>query len=219
MSDNMENEVNETAETNEAVETKMFTQDDVERIIEQRLARERKKLEKKLDGIDVDEARRLMQEKEQAEIERQKERGEFEKVLQQVAEKKDNQIKQLNSKLYELQVDGSLINAASQMNAVNPDQVVQLLKNQTRLSEDGQVEVLDKTGTVRYNDSGVPMAVNELVNEFLTANPHFVKATTGGAGSKGAAGGSTQKPQSVEDMLANWDNGGKAAYAELQRKR
>ena len=198
---------------------KTFSQEDVDKMIEQRIARERRKYEKQLEGIDVDEARRLMEEKQQAELERQKEKGEFEKVLKQVTEKKEQTIQQLSQKLHEIQVDGALLNAASTNNAVNPAQVVQLLKSQTRLNEDGAVEVLDSDGSVRYNDSGSPLSVNELVGDFLTANPHFVKASAGGAGSKGAAGGSTPKPESVADMLANWDSGGKAAYAALKGKR
>lgn len=210
----MDNEIENTP--NEPA-TKTFSQDELERIVEQRLARERRKYEKQLEGVDLDEARRLMEEKQQAELERQKEKGEFEKVLKQVTEKKDQTIQTLNQKLYELQVDGALVNAASQSGAVNPQQVVQLLKGQTRLNEEGQVEILDSDGTVRYNDTGSPLSVNEYVSDFLTANPHFVKASPSGAGSKGAAGGSTPKPESVADMLANWTSGGKEAYAALKK--
>jgi hypothetical protein len=210
----MDNEPNQ--EPNEPA-TKSFSQDELERIVEQRLARERRKYEKQLEGVDLDEARRLMEEKQAAELERQKEKGEFEKVLKQVTEKKDQTIQTLNQKLYELQVDGALVNAASQSGAVNPSQVVQLLKGQTRLNEEGQVEILDSDGTVRYNDTGSPLSVNEYVSDFLTANPHFVKASPSGAGSKGAAGGSTPKPESVADMLANWTSGGKEAYAALKK--
>lgn len=224
MSDNevMGNEgVEQTADAVEATEqsTKAFSQEELDAIVEQRLMRERKKYEKKLEGVDLDEARRLLEEKQQAEIERQKEKGEFEKVLQQLAEKKDNEISQYKTKLQEIQVDGALINAASQNNAVSPDQVVALLKSKTRLGEDGSVEILDNDGSVRYNDSGTPLQVNDLVSEFLTANPHFVKASPSGTGSKGAAGGSTQKPSSVADMLASWENGGKEAYAAMKGKR
>lgn len=213
--------VEQTADAVETTEqsTKAFSQEELDAIVEQRLMRERKKYEKKLEGVDLDEARRLLEEKQQAEIERQKEKGEFEKVLQQLAEKKDNEISQYKTKLQEIQVDGALINAASQNNAVSPDQVVALLKNKTRLGEDGSVEILDNDGSVRYNDSGTPMQVNDLVSEFLTANPHFVKASPSGTGSKGAAGGSTQKPSSVADMLASWENGGKEAYAAMKGKR
>jgi len=139
--------VQESVQENVHDDNRTFTQDDLERIVEQRLMRERKKYEKKLEGVDLDEARRLLQEKEQAEIERQKEKGEFEKVLQQLAEKKDNEISQYKTKLQEIQVDGALINAASQNNAVSPDQVVALLKSKTRLGEDGSVEILDNDGS------------------------------------------------------------------------
>lgn len=219
MSDNMETtEVVETQETEQPTE-KMFTQSDVDRLIEQRLGRERKKYEKQLDGIDLNEAKQLLEEKQQAEIERQKEKGEFEQVLKQLAEKKDQQINALNQKLHETLVDGALLSAASKNNAVSPDQVVQLLKNNVKLAEDGSVEVHDGSGSMRYNDDGDPMTVDSLVSDFLTANPHFVRASSGGAGSQGAAGGSTQKPMSVADMLSNWENGGKAAFAAMTGKR
>ena len=215
----MENQVEESEVQTEAQPEKTFSQSDVERLIEQRLMRERKKYEKKLDGVDLDEAKKLLEEKQQAEIERQKEKGEFEQVLKQLAEKKDQQIKSLNQKLHETLVDGALLQAASKNNAVSPDQVVQLLKNNVKLAEDGNVEVLDSSGTLRYNDDGDPMSVDSLVSDFLTANPHFVRASSGGTGSQGAAGGSTQKPMSVADMLSNWESGGKAAFAAMTGKR
>jgi hypothetical protein len=215
----MENQVEESEVQTEAQPEKTFSQSDVERLIEQRLMRERKKYEKKLDGVDLDEAKKLLEEKQKAEIERQKEKGEFEQVLKQLAEKKDQQIKSLNQKLHETLVDGALLQAASKNNAVSPDQVVQLLKNNVKLAEDGNVEVLDSSGTLRYNDDGDPMSVDSLVSDFLTANPHFVRASSGGTGSQGAAGGSTQKPMSVADMLSNWESGGKAAFAAMTGKR
>lgn len=217
MSDNMETEVQVDAP--EQSEAKTFTQDELDKIIADRIARVERKYEKKLSGIDLDEAQRLLQEKEAAEIERQKERGEFEQVLKKTVEKKEQEITTYKQKLEQTLVDGSILNAASKNNAVSPDQVSALLKNRVRLSEGGSVEVLDDNGTPRYSDSGDLLTVDQLVGEFLTANPHFVKASAGGTGSQGNAGGSTPKPQSVEDMLANWDNGGKAAYAKIMRAK
>lgn len=216
----MENTVeDQQVEQVEQPAEKTFTQSQLDEIVEQRLARERKKFAKQTEGVDLDEAKRLLKEKEQAEIERQKEKGEFEKVLQQLAEKKDAEINGYKTKLQEIQVDGALITSASNNNAVQPEQVVSLLKGQTRLSDDGSVEILDKNGVVRYNDDGTAMSVDNLVSEFLTANPHFVKASPNGVGSQGAAGGSTQKPASVADMLENWETGGKQAFAALKGKR
>jgi hypothetical protein len=210
-------EAEATVEQSESTQEKSFTQAEVEKIVEQRLIRERKKLDKKIEGIDLDEARRLMEEKEAAEVERKKERGEFESILKSTVEKKDAKIQQLEARLQQQLIDGALLNAASKYNAVSPEQVAALLRNKTRLDETGSVEILDDNGSHRYNDSGESLTVGELVEEFLTANPHFVRATTGGTGSMGKAGGSTQKPASVEDMLANWSNGGKEAYAALKK--
>lgn len=216
MSEIMEQE--ETA--TEAVETtqeKTFTQAEIDKIVADRLAREQRKLDKKLDGIDLDKARQLMQEQEQAEIERQKERGEFESILKTTVEKKEREIAAYKQKLEQTLVDGALLNAASQKNAHQPEQVSALLRGKLKLSEDGTVEVLDDNGTPRYNDKGDLLSVNELVDDFLTANPHFVRASSGGIGSKGNAGGSTQKPSSVVDMVENWNSGGREAYAAMMK--
>ncbi len=199
-------------------ESKTFTQEELDRIVADRVAREQRKFEKKIAGIDLDEAKDLIAQRESAELERKKERGEFDSILKQTIEKKDLEIHSYKSKLQETLVDGAILGAASNNNAVNPNQVSQLLKAYTRLSEDGMVEVLDDNGTPRYNDSGDLLSVNEMVTEFLTANPHMVKASQGGTGSMGNAGGSTQKPQSVADMVANWESGGKEAFAAMKKK-
>jgi len=219
----MSDEIMETqAETEtvavESQETKTFTQEELDRIVADRVAREQRKFDKRLSGVDLDEAKDLLAKKEAAELERQKERGEFDKVLKQTVEKKDMEIQSYKSKLQQTLVDGAILGAASNNNAVNPTQVSQLLKTNTRLSDDGNVEVLDDNGTPRYNDSGDLLSVNEMVAEFLTVNPHMVKASQGGTGSMGNAGGSTQKPQSVADMVANWSDGGKEAFAAMKRK-
>jgi hypothetical protein len=202
----------------ESQETKTFTQEELDRIVADRVAREQRKFEKRLSGVDLDEARDLMAQKEAAELERQKERGDFDSILKKTVEKKDMEIQSYKSKLQQTLVDGAILGAASNNNAVSPEQVSSLLKSNTRLSEDGTVEVLDGNGTPRYNDSGDLLSVNEMVSEFLTANPHFVRASQGGTGSQGNAGGSTQKPQSVADMVANWGQGGKEAFAAMKRK-
>ncbi len=37
--------------------------------------------------------------------------------------------------------------------------------------------MVDTKGAVRYKDNGTPLAVDDLVREFLDSNPHFVAAT------------------------------------------
>lgn len=218
MSDEIMVEETET-ETVQTQEAKTFTQEELDRIVADRIAREQRKFDKKLGGINLDEAKELLTQKEQAELEQQKQRGEFDSILKQTVEKKEAEIQGYKSRLQETLIDGALTSAASRNNAVDVSQVTALLKGQTRLATDGTVEVLDANGTPRYNDKGDLLSVNEMVTEFLTANPHFVRASQGGTGSMGNAGGSTSKPEkSVDWMVQNWNQGGKQMYAKMKGK-
>jgi hypothetical protein len=169
--------------TAETQETKTFTQEDLDSIVKERLSRERSKLLKKYEGVDVEKYNTLISEQEAKEQEEQAKRGEFEKILKSTVEKKDSVISQLQTELQGIKVDGNLLNAASSRKAVNPQQVVRLLKDQVRLTESGEVEVLDDGGSARYTDKGTAMSVEDLVEEFLTTNPHFKMANPGGTGS------------------------------------
>ena len=203
-------------ETPEVQETKTFTQEELDRIVADRVARTKRQYDKRLEGIDLDEARQLLQDRQTAEIEKQKERGEFEEILKATVQKKDQEIHTYKQRLAHQLVDGALLEAASRNNAVSAEQVSQLLRGSVRLSEDGNAEVYDANGTPRYNDQGEPLSVNELVGDFLTANPHFVKASSGGAGSQGAVGGgSTNKPLSYSDLVAMGDEG-QRIYREMK---
>ena len=202
-------------ETPQVQESKTFTQDELDRIVADRVARTKRQYEKRLDGIDLDEAKSLLQRQQDAEVEKQKERGEFESILRQTVEKKDQEIKTYKQRLESQLVDGALLTAASRNNAVSAEQVSQLLRGSVRLSDDGTAEVYDANGTPRYNDQGELLSVDQLVGDFLTSNPHFVKASSGGAGSQTAVGGSTSKPMSAVEMEANWNSGGKEAYRAM----
>ena len=59
---------------------------------------------------------------------------------------------------------------------MNPEQVKALIRNQVRLNPEGEVEVLDEKGGVRYDDSGKPVSVDSFVQSWLQSNPHFVSA-------------------------------------------
>ena len=205
----MEEAVTEAVEqeTVESQDVKTFTQDEVDRIVADRIARQQRQFEKKLDGIDLNEVREILTQREQAQVEEQKKRGDYEAVIKQMSDKHSQETSALKSQLERTLVDGALLSAASKANAVSPEQVSALLRSSVALSEDNTVEVYDNNGTPRYNDSGNLLSVAELVTDFLTANPHFVKASAGGAGSSGAAGGSTSKPLSYSEMLEKGEEG------------
>jgi hypothetical protein len=158
-----------------------------------------------------------LKERDDASLQAQKERGEFESILKDTVSKKDQEINAYKTRLHQTLVDGALLNAASTNNAINPDQVSTLLKHHVRLAEDGTVEITDSNNAPRYNDKGDLLSVNEAVSEFLTANPHFMRASAGGSGSQGNTGGSVQKTMTYQDMVDNWESGGREAYSATQR--
>lgn len=124
---------------------------------------------------DVEELRALKTDAEMRKQEEQIKRGEFEKTLQELAAKKDDEIRKRDVVITEYKVNSPLLDAAAKHRAVAPEQVRALLGSSVRLGESGEVEVLDTTGSVRYDDSGKPVAVDVLVKEFLDSNPHFVQ--------------------------------------------
>jgi hypothetical protein len=185
------------ADTNQTdvsqAQAKTFTQDEVNKIIAARLAQ----AEKKYAGVDVEEYKALKTVKQQQEEAEAIKRSEFEKVLKQTREQADNEIRKYRSEIETIKIDGALINAAAKNKAVNPEHIAKLLKAQTRLTEDGNVEVLDDKGQVRYNtQTANPYQVEDLVQEFIAANPYFRAATPAGSGSK-----SNTAPESAVQAL------------------
>ena len=170
------------AQTQENVESKNFTQEQLDRIVADRLARERGKWEKQYEGVDPNRYRELAQEEENRRIEAMKKREEFDAILKETVSSKDKQLETLRNEIHSIKVEGSLLNEASRNSAVNPNQVVQLLRSNVKLNEAGNVEIVDDQGQVRYKESGDPFSVEDLVSDFLNANPHFVNANSSGSG-------------------------------------
>ena len=140
----MDDEVTEAeAETPETQEQKTFTQEELDRIVSDRIARTKRQYDKRLDGLDLDQARAALQREADAEVEKQKERGEWEEILKTTAQKKDQRIAELEKRLESREIDGALLSAAGRYNAVSAEQVVQLIRNMVRLSQDGAAEVVD----------------------------------------------------------------------------
>ena len=163
---------------NQAQAVKTYTQKEVDDM----MARMKGSLEKKLlkpyvELGDPEQLRQIKSEYEQRQQEQQIKRGEFEKTLQELAAKKDSEIQKRDAIIKEYKVNTPLLSAAAKYRAVNADQVKALLQGNVRLNSEGEVEVVDAKGSVRYNDNGEPLLVDDLVNEFLKQNPHFVQPT------------------------------------------
>jgi len=207
-------EVSDTTST----ENKVFTAEQLEQIVQRRLERYKKTVSNKLDGIDIEEAKKLLEEKKLKELEIAKQRGEFDKVLKETVSKKDSKIQSLESELKRIRIDETLVNVASGLKAVKPAEVKQLLRNNVRLNDQGSVEVINEDGTPRYSDKGEPMSVNDLVNEYLKNNPHHVMATQSGSGSQSKIGGASPKQIKIGDLDLSNPNDRKV-YAEMRKQR
>ena len=193
----------ETTTQEKTTEDKSLSQQDIENIVRTRLARERAKIYKELGTDNLDEVKELMQQKETAQLEEKKKRGEFEDILKEQANKYQSEIQKLQSDLKNIKINDALLGSASKNRAINPQQVVELLKNNVQLNDEGQVEVLADNGTPRYNKDGNLYSVEEYVSEFLTQNPHFQMATPSGSGSKGNVGKVDAKPFNLAELDLN----------------
>ena len=206
--------------TEQAVtEDKTFTQADLDKIVADRVSRERRKFEKKYEGIDPEYYTELSAKAEKEKQDKLKAKGEFEQILKDTVSKKDEQIGALLNQVKTIKIDGALLDAASKMKAVNPGQVVKLIKDQVKMNEAGDVEIVDpKTGQTRYNDDGNHFTIQNLTNEFLTANPHFMSATPSGTGTTSKIGdvGSSEKLDINALDMKNPEH--RKLYAEYRKK-
>ena len=162
----------------QAQAVKTFTQEEVNAILAKTKSQLERKFASKYEDLgDPDELRTIKSEWEKKQQEQQIKRGEFEKTLQELAARKDSEISKRDMIIKEYKVNSPLLAAAAKYRAVNAEQVKSLLASNVRLNAEGEVEVIAADGAVRYRDNGEPLAVEDLVREFLDSNPHFVAAS------------------------------------------
>ncbi len=180
-----------TPETNDQDAERIFSQKDVDKIVQARLD----KYKKRYADVDMNEYKSLKQAEEERELEAMKKREEFDKILSQQHDKYNTEISTLRQELTNLKVDGTLLSTASARSAVNPEQVAQLLKGSVGLDETGRPVVFDKDGNIQYDpETAEPRTIEAYVNEWLDNNPHFLRSTPGGVVSKGSTGTVPTKP-------------------------
>jgi len=199
-------------------QAKSYTQEEVDSM----MARMRTSLEKKLlkpfeDLGDPSQLREVVKKHQEREQEAQLKRGEFEKTLQEIVSKKDAEITKRDLIIKDYKINTPLLSAASRLNAVNAEQVKALLSNQVRLNDEGEVEVVDLKGSVRYTDKGSAWGVEDLVRDFLEANPHFKQATPTTANSKSTITNSVARLD-VTKLNMN-DPADRARYKEYRKSQ
>ena len=194
--------------------TPTFNQEDVDRIVKQRLEAEKSKHQRMLDEAKKQE-QELAREKE---IQEAKTKADLENLMKQRIADKDKELADWKAKVKTINVDNSLLALASKNNAIAPDQVVSLLKNEVNYNDDGRIEILDNNKNIRYNPKGELLTIEDRVKEFLDANPHFRKGSLSGTGSQSSIEGKTVKPFNIQDLdMSNAED--RKRYAEYRKQR
>lgn len=177
-------------------------QDEIDALIEKRLARERRKGGTRDDdktNEEVESLRQFKADKEREEAEGKKrydealeaERGKWGK--KEEAHKKT--VEKLAGELRAERVRGKLVSVATRLGAVDPEDVADLLEKHVGLDDDYQTVIRDPRDPkkTRINSEGDDMTLDELVQELLEKKPHLAKAAEGEpAGAKGGKGKSPE---------------------------
>jgi hypothetical protein len=201
------------------VEQPQSKQVDIDKVVKDRLYRQEQKILNELGVGSLDDVKSAIDERRKAEEEKQLERGKFDEVIKKKTQEYNDKLNKLEAELRDERVDKQLINAASKHKAINPEQIKSLLKNNVHLNKDGKVEVVDNSGTPRYNKDGDLLTVDEAVQEFLTQNAHFQSATPSGSGSVANVGQSnTNKTINLSELDMN-NPADRKLYAEHRKQR
>ena len=207
-------EVKETKTEENNTNQPQFTQEDLDRIIKQRLEAEKAKNQRALDEVKAKEAEAL----KEKEIQDAKTKADLENLMKARIAEKDQELSKWKNKVKTINVDNSILSIASNNNAIAPSQVVSLLKNEVKYNDDGRVEILDNNSNIRYNAKGELLTIEERVKEFLDANPHFRKGSLAGTGSTSSVEGKTVKPFNIQDLDLSKPEDRKR-YAEYRKQR
>jgi hypothetical protein len=202
----------ETQDTQSNQAEKLFKQEDVDRIIANRL----KQVERKFENIDLEEYNNLKSAAEQAKEQQMMKKEQFEELLHKQKSDADSKLATMQAQLEKVHVDGALLSAASKHKAVNPEHVSNLLKAQVRYNN-GTVEVIDADGNQRYDtNTAEPVTLDQAVQEFMSQNAYFKAAQPAGSGAAGNATHTTSREVKLSDLdMANPEH--RAIYAQKHK--
>ena len=210
-------EVTDTSLNDNQATVKTYTQKEVDDMMAKTKNAVMKKISSKYEELgDPEELKTIVSNYQKVQQENQLKRGEFDKVIQELASKKDAEIQKRDKIIESFKVETPIVDAAARYRAVNPDQVKALVRNHVRLNQEGEVEVLDDKGVVRYDDSGKPVSVDSFVQSWLQSNPHFVSATPATTNSKSNISTSTTKKLDITKLdMKNPED--RKIYAEYRK--
>lgn len=151
---------------------KTYTQEELNAIV----ARNVSKATKKFEGFDADEYRQLKEESEKAKRKEQMRKGEYEKIIEEMTAKHNAEKQQWMQEKSHYKITDPIKSVLAKKGVRHIDQVQKLVEGNFRLGDDGEVEVVDSEGKMRFNNEGKVMSVEDYLNDYLDQNPHFLPA-------------------------------------------
>src|SRR6056300_1019513 len=136
--ENVEKEVQQEQAKKEFIKNDKGHQIDIDKVVGERLKRQERLIAEELGVESLEQAKLVIEERRKLEEEKQLERGKFDDVIKKRTEEFNEKITKLESELKNERIDKQLISAASKYNAINPDQIRELMKHEVRLSAEGK---------------------------------------------------------------------------------
>lgn len=168
---------------------KQYSESEVKQMIAssiERAIKDRFKNKPALSEEEVEEYKNLKTEKQRAAEELMKKQGEFDKLLsakeqswQKKVSDQENLLKTKDSLISSLVVDSSILEEATRQKAIEPSDVVALLRKAVNLKYvDSKpiAEVIDSDGTPRFKKGGEAYTISDLITEFREKKPHLFSA-------------------------------------------
>jgi hypothetical protein len=161
----------------------------------------------RFEGIDPDEVRKLAEEKQRLEEERQLKAGELDKVVENrikgLKADWDKQVatltserEALNARLTAIQIDQGVITAATKR-GLRPTAIADITARARTVFKlvNGSPRAFEADGqTLRYGRDGVtPMTLEEWVDAQVSDAPHLFETNAGGGAASNGSGGAAQR--------------------------
>lgn len=209
----------EEAPTTKATDS--TSQEEINRIVQQRLERERKKFDEKIESLgfksfdEIADLKRQQKEREEKELEDQQK---YKELLEKTRSEKDAELAKLREQLQKTQstyrqttAERQILEAAAAAEAVAPAQVASLLRGNVQVDDEGKSFVVGPGGERMTDGKGNELSVEAYVKTFIEENPHFQRAASGrGAGGsppgKGGAGPGGFDPSKRNNLKHLQDN-------------
>jgi len=226
----------ETSGVNPEGNEKLFTEAQVNKIVQARLERERTKVDKEVEGRlktlglenpqDAESFTSLQKELEELKSENSLKVKSYESMIQERGRKFDEELrsheaekKNWRSKYETLRKRAELTETALKAGADpgNVDMIVTFTEGSVRVSEEGAFKVVNKDGGAMLDpDTGTEIALEKFMKNFLSERPGLVKA----AYSKGAGTGAlnAKSAKYTIDEIKDIAKADPKKYAELKKE-